>query len=249
MSLCRCITESRHPVKARCCSVTRTGAVLSSVTSGPGQCAQHPSGIHSFAGLIRSQLVFLAQALPPLRTCHCAPESWDHAAAVSSCRSPLRLFAGGQKKEAAEGEKPEGVRTHLRDMIIVPEMIGSVIGVYNGKVFNQIEIKVRLRASCLCLLGEGGTCVDLSCSGAWFVFAQCVLASARAGILIVCMCSACAWLLCAAGDDWPLPGRVLVDVQACEARSARYWSHSLVPFHPSQVDGMGLLGLGVVCGA
>lgn len=47
-----------------------------------------------------------------------------------------------QKKEAEEGEKPEAVRTHLRDMIIVPEMIGSVIGVYNGKTFNQIEIKV-----------------------------------------------------------------------------------------------------------
>ena len=52
-------------------------------------------------------------------------------------RAPL------QKKEAAAGEKPEPVRTHLRDMVIVPEMIGSVIGVYNGKTFNQVEIKVR----------------------------------------------------------------------------------------------------------
>ena len=50
-----------------------------------------------------------------------------------------------QKKEAPEGEKPEAVRTHLRNMIIVPEMIGSVIGVYNGRVFNQIEIKVCRR--------------------------------------------------------------------------------------------------------
>jgi ribosomal protein uS19 len=48
-----------------------------------------------------------------------------------------------QKKEATAGEKPEPVRTHLRDMVIVPEMIGSVIGVYNGKTFNQVEIKVR----------------------------------------------------------------------------------------------------------
>lgn len=39
-------------------------------------------------------------------------------------------------------EKPEAVKTHLRNMIIVPEMVGSIIGVYNGKVFNQIEIKV-----------------------------------------------------------------------------------------------------------
>ena len=28
-------------------------------------------------------------------------------------------------------------------MIIVPEMIGSIVGVYNGKTFNQVEIKVQ----------------------------------------------------------------------------------------------------------
>ena len=37
------------------------------------------------------------------------------------------------------GEKPDPVRTHLRNMIIVPEMIGSIIGVYNGKTFNQVR--------------------------------------------------------------------------------------------------------------
>jgi small subunit ribosomal protein S15e len=45
---------------------------------------------------------------------------------------------------AADGEKPATVRTHLRNMIIVPEMIGSVIGVYNGKTFNQVEIKPEM---------------------------------------------------------------------------------------------------------
>ena len=54
-----------------------------------------------------------------------------------------------QKKEATAGEKPEPVRTHLRDMVIVPEMIGSVIGVYNGKTFNQVEIKVRFVCAAL----------------------------------------------------------------------------------------------------
>lgn len=44
------------------------------------------------------------------------------------------------------GEKPETVKTHLRDMIIVPEMIGSMVGVYNGKVFNNVEIKVCFHA-------------------------------------------------------------------------------------------------------
>jgi ribosomal protein S19 len=48
-----------------------------------------------------------------------------------------------QKKAAPKGEKPEPVRTHLRDVVVLPEMIGSLVGVYNGKTFNQVEIKVR----------------------------------------------------------------------------------------------------------
>eukprot|EP00992_Anisonema_acinus_P000648 TRINITY_DN10236_c1_g1_i3.p1 TRINITY_DN10236_c1_g1~~TRINITY_DN10236_c1_g1_i3.p1 ORF type:complete len:150 (+),score=36.51 TRINITY_DN10236_c1_g1_i3:66-515(+) len=45
------------------------------------------------------------------------------------------------KKEAPVNEKPAVVKTHLRNMIIVPEMIGSIVGVYNGKIFNSVEIK------------------------------------------------------------------------------------------------------------
>ncbi|KAJ2781347.1 ribosomal protein S15 [Coemansia javaensis] len=45
------------------------------------------------------------------------------------------------KQNVPEGEKPTVVKTHLRNMIIVPEMIGSIVGVYNGKTFNQVEIK------------------------------------------------------------------------------------------------------------
>ena len=60
-------------------------------------------------------------------------------------RKPLALIKKLRKakKEAPPMEKPEVVKTHLRNMIVVPEMIGSVIGVYNGKTFNQIEVKVR----------------------------------------------------------------------------------------------------------
>eukprot|EP01023_Acetabularia_acetabulum_P013105 TRINITY_DN1624_c0_g1_i1.p2 TRINITY_DN1624_c0_g1~~TRINITY_DN1624_c0_g1_i1.p2 ORF type:complete len:146 (-),score=24.23 TRINITY_DN1624_c0_g1_i1:142-579(-) len=48
------------------------------------------------------------------------------------------------KKDAPPGEKPEPVKTHLRDMIILPEMIGSQVGVYNGKVYNLVEIKPEM---------------------------------------------------------------------------------------------------------
>ncbi|XP_063646495.1 small ribosomal subunit protein uS19-like [Pan troglodytes] len=41
-------------------------------------------------------------------------------------------------------EKPEVVKTHLRDMIILPEMVGSMVGVHNGKTFNQVEVKPKV---------------------------------------------------------------------------------------------------------
>merc|ERR1711872_602455 len=41
-------------------------------------------------------------------------------------------------------EKPDVVKTHLRNMVIVPEMTGSIVGVYNGKTFNQVEIKPEM---------------------------------------------------------------------------------------------------------
>ena len=46
------------------------------------------------------------------------------------------------KKEAPPNEKPAVVKTHLRDMIIVPEMIGSVVGIYNGKVGFVLGCKI-----------------------------------------------------------------------------------------------------------
>ena len=61
-------------------------------------------------------------------------------------RRPLSLIKKLRKakKEASPEEKPTVVKTHLRDMIIVPEMIGSIIGVHNGKTFNQVEIKPEM---------------------------------------------------------------------------------------------------------
>ncbi|CEP15156.1 hypothetical protein [Parasitella parasitica] len=61
-------------------------------------------------------------------------------------RKPMGLIKKlrAAKKNAPAGEKPEVVKTHLRNMIIVPEMIGSIVGVYNGKVFNQVEIKPEM---------------------------------------------------------------------------------------------------------
>ncbi|XP_023235093.1 small ribosomal subunit protein uS19 [Centruroides vittatus] len=61
-------------------------------------------------------------------------------------RKPLALLKKLRKakKNAGPLEKPEVVKTHLRDMIIIPEMVGSIVGVYNGKTFNQVEIKPEM---------------------------------------------------------------------------------------------------------
>merc|ERR1712019_275261 len=61
-------------------------------------------------------------------------------------RKPMTLVKRLRKakKEAPPMEKPEVVKTHLRNMIIIPEMIGSMVGVYNGKTFNQVEIKPEM---------------------------------------------------------------------------------------------------------
>lgn len=67
-------------------------------------------------------------------------------------RKPLALIKRLRKakKEAPPMEKPAVVKTHLRNMIVVPEMIGSVVGIHNGKVFNQVEIKVGSPTGELC---------------------------------------------------------------------------------------------------
>lgn len=41
--------------------------------------------------------------------------------------------------EVKEGN--ERIRTHLRDMIVLPEMVGKTIEIYNGKEFIKVDIQ------------------------------------------------------------------------------------------------------------
>ena len=60
-----------------------------------------------------------------------------------SRRSVLRNFQSIEKfinrceKKLAKKKK---IRTHLRDIIIMPKMVGMQIGIYNGKEFHDITI-------------------------------------------------------------------------------------------------------------
>ncbi len=48
------------------------------------------------------------------------------------------------KKKVGYGEKPQAIKTHMRNMIILPEMVGSIVGVYTGKMFVNVEIKPEM---------------------------------------------------------------------------------------------------------
>lgn len=48
------------------------------------------------------------------------------------------------KKEAKPLEKPATIKTHLRNLPILPEMVGSVLAIYNGKVFNVVEVRPEM---------------------------------------------------------------------------------------------------------
>ena len=43
-----------------------------------------------------------------------------------------------------ETPKEEFIRTHCRDMIILPEMVGLRFGVYNGEDFSPVEVEPQM---------------------------------------------------------------------------------------------------------
>jgi len=45
-----------------------------------------------------------------------------------------------ESKKEMEAGKAYTVKTHCRDMVILPEMLGVTIGIYNGKEFVPVEI-------------------------------------------------------------------------------------------------------------
>merc|ERR1711970_1007576 len=51
----------------------------------------------------------------------------------------MELFRARQRRKFSRGIKRKPIT--LLNMVIVPEMIGSIVGVYNGKQFINVEIK------------------------------------------------------------------------------------------------------------
>jgi small subunit ribosomal protein S19 len=47
-------------------------------------------------------------------------------------------------KRTDNGENKKAIKTHCRDMIILPEMIGLTILIHNGKEFVPVEVKPQM---------------------------------------------------------------------------------------------------------
>lgn len=64
-----------------------------------------------------------------------------------SRRSVLRHFELIEKfiKRCEQNEaNKKKVRTHMRDMVIVPHLVGKTIGIHNGKTFEDVHIVVDM---------------------------------------------------------------------------------------------------------
>ena len=48
------------------------------------------------------------------------------------------------KKHTGSGEKPAAVKTHLRDCIVLPSMVQSVINIHKGNGYSNIEVKPEM---------------------------------------------------------------------------------------------------------
>ncbi len=60
-------------------------------------------------------------------------------------RKLKRELRSGEEKllERSKTDK-ESVKTHLRDAIVLPSMVGKKIGIHNGKSFEFVEIKTEM---------------------------------------------------------------------------------------------------------
>ena len=59
---------------------------------------------------------------------------------LTSCIKNMHYFI----KLKYKGQKPAAIKTHLRDCIVLPTMVQSVINVHNGKGYNSIEVKPEM---------------------------------------------------------------------------------------------------------
>ncbi|HDN68098.1 30S ribosomal protein S19 [ANME-1 cluster archaeon ex4572_4] len=58
---------------------------------------------------------------------------------LEALKSVKSVSGGGEASEAGES-----VKTHLRDALVLPGMVGKKVGIHNGKSFEYVEIKTEM---------------------------------------------------------------------------------------------------------
>ena len=59
-------------------------------------------------------------------------------------RKLKRELRAEEEKLLEKIERRDEVKTHLRDAIVLPSMVGKKIGIHNGKSFDYVEIKPEM---------------------------------------------------------------------------------------------------------
>lgn len=81
-------------------------------------------------------------------------------------RSLKRGFTEQQKKVLKKARKDkEYIKTHARDLIILPELVGKRIGIHNGKDFVDVEIEPEMVGHYLGEFAKTRKSVDHSAPG------------------------------------------------------------------------------------
>ena len=63
---------------------------------------------------------------------------------ASARRKIKRGFTNAEKTLLENVDKKDFLKTHCRDMLILPAMVGKTIGVYNGKEFTSVQVKEEM---------------------------------------------------------------------------------------------------------
>lgn len=73
--------------------------------------------------------------------------SRDEFADLLNARGRRKLNRGlreNEKKLLEKIEEKDTVQTHLRSMIVLPEMVGTTVEIYNGQGFETVEIEEEM---------------------------------------------------------------------------------------------------------
>ena len=64
-------------------------------------------------------------------------------------RSLKRGFTDAQKSLLKRVEVSDNIKTHCRDLVIIPNMLGKTFRVYNGKEFVNVMVTLEMLGHCL----------------------------------------------------------------------------------------------------